>query len=150
MLRKPFFVPENKKLDDLILDFQEKRIHLAIVVDEYGGTSGIVSLEDVIEEIVGDISDEFDDDQISYSKIDNHNFVFDGKTSISDVSRIIGVDHKIFDSHRGDAEIIAGLILEVSYNFPKINNRFNFKNLIFKIESIDDKRLKKIKITLNK
>jgi len=150
LLRKPFFVPENKKLDDLILDFQEKRIHLAIVVDEYGGTSGIVSLEDVIEEIVGDISDEFDDDQISYSKIDNHNFVFDGKTSISDVSRIIGVDHKIFDSHRGDAETIAGLILEVSYNFPKINNRFNFKNLIFKIESIDDKRLKKIKITLNK
>ena len=89
-------------------------------------------MEDVIEEIVGDISDEFDDDQISYSKIDNHNFVFDGKTSISDVSRIIGVDHKIFDSHRGDAETIAGLILEVSYNFPKINNRFNFKNLIFK------------------
>ena len=122
LLRKPLFIPENKKLDDLMLEFQEKKVHLAIVVDEYGGTSGLVSLEDVIEEIVGDISDEFDDDNLLYSKIDDQNFIFDGKTSLHDLCRIIKEDRNIFDKYKGDAETIAGFILEISRSFPKKNS----------------------------
>ncbi len=143
LLRDPLFIPENKKLDDLMLEFQEKKVHLAIVVDEYGGTSGLVSLEDVIEEIVGDISDEFDDDNLLYSKIDDNNFIFDGKTSLNDLSRIIKVDKDIFDQYKGDAETIAGFILEISKSFPKKNSKINFMKFVFKIESIDKKELNK-------
>ncbi len=148
LLRGPLFIPENKKLDDLMLEFQEKKVHLAIVVDEYGGTSGLVSLEDVIEEIVGDISDEFDDDNLLYSKIDDNNFIFDGKTSLNDLSRIIKVDKDIFDQYKGDAETIAGFILEISKSFPKKNSKINFMKFVFKIESIDKKRIKQIKLTI--
>ena len=148
LLRDPLFIPENKKLDDLMLEFQEKKVHLAIVVDEYGGTSGLVSLEDVIEEIVGDISDEFDDDNLLYSKIDDNNFIFDGKTSLNDLSRIIKVDKNIFDQYKGDAETIAGFILEISKSFPKKNSKINFMKFVFKIESIDKKRIKQIKLTI--
>ena len=148
LLRDPLFIPENKKLDDLMLEFQEKKVHLAIVVDEYGGTSGLVSLEDVIEEIVGDISDEFDDDNLLYSKIDDNNFIFDGKTSLNDLSRIIKVDKNIFDQYKGDAETIAGFILEISKNFPRKNSTINFMKFVFKIESIDKKRIKQIKLTI--
>jgi len=148
LLRDPLFIPENKKLDDLMLEFQEKKVHLAIVVDEYGGTSGLVSLEDVIEEIVGDISDEFDDDNLLYSKIDDNNFIFDGKTSLNDLSRIIKVDKDIFDQYKGDAETIAGFILEISKSFPKKNSKINFMKFVFKIESIDKKRIKQIKLTI--
>ena len=123
LLREPLFIPENKKLDDLMLEFQEKKVHLAIVVDEYGGTSGLVSLEDVIEEIVGDISDEFDDDNLLYSKIDDQNFIFDGKTSLHDLCRIINENKNIFDQYKGDAETIAGFILEISRSFPKKNSK---------------------------
>ena len=135
LLREPLFIPENKKLDDLMLEFQEKKVHLAIVVDEYGGTSGLVSLEDVIEEIVGDISDEFDDDNLLYSKIDDHNFIFDGKTSLHDLCRIIKVDKNIFDEYKGEAETIAGFILEISRSFPKKNSKINFMKFVFTIES---------------
>ena len=148
LLRKPLFIPENKKLDDLMLEFQEKKVHLAIVVDEYGGTSGLVSLEDVIEEIVGDISDEFDDDNLLYSKIDDQNFIFDGKTSLHDLCRIIKEDKNIFDQYKGDAETIAGFILEISKSFPKKNSKINFMKFIFTIESIDKKRIKQIKLTI--
>ena len=148
LLRKPLFIPENKKLDDLMLEFQEKKVHLAIVVDEYGGTSGLVSLEDVIEEIVGDISDEFDDDNLLYSKIDDHNFIFDGKTSLHDLCRIIKVDKNIFDEYKGEAETIAGFILEISRSFPKKNSKINFMKFVFKIESIDKKRIKQIKLSI--
>ena len=148
LLREPLFIPENKKLDDLMLEFQEKKVHLAIVVDEYGGTSGLVSLEDVIEEIVGDISDEFDDDNLLYSKIDDHNFIFDGKTSLHDLCRIIKVDKNIFDEYKGEAETIAGFILEISRSFPKKNSKINFMKFIFTIESIDKKRIKQIKLTI--
>ena len=148
LLRKPLFIPENKKLDDLMLEFQEKKVHLAIVVDEYGGTSGLVSLEDVIEEIVGDISDEFDDDNLLYSKIDDQNFIFDGKTSLHDLCRIIKEDRNIFDKYKGDAETIAGFILEISRSFPKKNSKINFMKFVFKIESIDKKRIKQIKLTI--
>ena len=148
LLREPLFIPENKKLDDLMLEFQEKKVHLAIVVDEYGGTSGLVSLEDVIEEIVGDISDEFDDDNLLYSKIDDHNFIFDGKTSLHDLCRIIKVDKNIFDEYKGEAETIAGFILEISRSFPKKNSKINFMKFVFTIESIDKKRIKQIKLTI--
>ena len=149
LLREPFFVPENKKLDDLMVEFQEKKVHLAVVVDEYGGTSGIVSLEDVIEEIVGDISDEFDVDDLTYSKLDDSNFVFEGKTTLKDFYKIIKIeDETVFESQKGEAETIAGFILEVSGSFPKIDSKINFNNYVFTIEALDKKRIKQIKVTI--
>ena len=148
ILRKPFFIPENKKLDDLMQEFQEKKIHLAIVVDEYGGTSGVISLEDVIEEIVGDISDEFDDDSLLFSKLDNSNYIFEGKTSMKDFYKILNIDPKSFDMFKGDSETIAGFILEISQSFPKINSKVIFENYTFTIESVDKKRIKQVKVTI--
>ncbi|MFQ3369493.1 MAG: putative hemolysin [Flavobacteriaceae bacterium] len=148
ILRKPFFIPENKKLDDLMQEFQEKKIHLAIVVDEYGGTSGIISLEDVIEEIVGDISDEFDDDSLLFSKLDNSNYIFEGKTSMKDFYKILNIDSIFFDKLKGDSETLAGFILEISQSFPKINSKVVFENYVFTIESIDKKRIKQVKVTI--
>ena len=148
ILRKPFFIPENKKLDDLMQEFQEKKIHLAIVVDEYGGTSGIISLEDVIEEIVGDISDEFDDDSLLFSKLDNSNYIFEGKTSMKDFYKILNIDSILFDKLKGDSETLAGFILEISQSFPKINSKVIFENYVFTIESIDKKRIKQVKVTI--
>ena len=151
LLRVPLFVPENKKLDDLMVEFQEKKIHLAIVVDEYGGTSGVVSLEDVIEEIVGDISDEFDDDDLIYSKIDENNYVFDGKTALKDFYRIIKLeDESIFENYKGEAETIAGFVLEISKSFPKIRSKIKFNSYTFIVEGIDNKRIKQLKVTLQK
>ena len=149
ILRKPFFIPENKKLDDLMQEFQEKKIHLAIVVDEYGGTSGVISLEDVIEEIVGDISDEFDDDSLLFSKLDNSNYIFEGKTSMKDFYKILNIDSKPFDTFKGDSETIAGFILEISQSFPKINSKVIFENYTFTIESVDKKRIKQVKVTIS-
>ncbi len=149
LLRTPFFVPENKKLDDLLKDFQEKKNHLAIVVDEYGGTSGIVTLEDVIEEIVGDINDEFDDDDLTYSKIDANNFIFEGKVSIRDLCRVLDEDEEIFEDQKGESETLAGFILEVSGKFPRKSEKINFKNYTFTIEALDRKRIKQIKLTRN-
>jgi len=146
-LRKPLFIPENKKLDDLMQEFQEKKIHLAIVVDEFGGTSGVISLEDVIEEIVGDISDEFDDDSLLFSKLDNYNYVFEGKTSMKDFYKILNIDSSPFDKLKGDSETIAGFILEISQSFPKINSKIVFENYTFTIESVDKKRIKQVKVT---
>lgn len=149
LLRAPFFVPENKKLDDLMQEFQEKKVHLAVVVDEYGGTSGLVSLEDVIEEIVGDISDEFDDDDLIYSKLDDKNYVFEGKTTLKDFYRIIKLEEEsVFESKKGEAETIAGFVLEISGSFPRVNSKINFENYVFTIEALDKKRLKRIKITI--
>ncbi len=149
LLREPIFVPENKKLDDLMLEFQEKKVHLAVVVDEYGGTSGLISLEDIIEEIVGDISDEFDDEDLTYSKLDDHNFVFEGKTALKDFYKIIKVeDVDAFEEQKGDAETVAGFVLEISGSFPKLNSDVNFKNYVFKIEALDKKRIKLVKFTI--
>ena len=147
-LRKPLFIPENKKLDDLMQEFQEKKIHLAIVVDEFGGTSGVISLEDVIEEIVGDISDEFDDDSLLFSKLDNYNYVFEGKTSMKDFYKILNIDSSPFDKLKGDSETIAGFILEISQSFPKTNSKIVFENYTFTIESVDKKRIKQVKVTI--
>jgi putative hemolysin len=148
LLREPFFVPENKKLDDLLKDFQSMKSHLAIVVDEYGGTSGIISLEDVLEEIVGDISDEFDDEDLIYSKIDDNNFLFEGKISLKDFYRIIDVNEEEFEKQKGEAETLAGFLLEISGNFPKKRQKITFHNLIFTIENVDKRRIKQIKVTL--
>ena len=151
LIRNPFFVPENKKLDDLMVEFQDKKIHLAIVVDEYGGTSGVISLEDVIEEIVGDISDEFDYNDIVYSKIDDKNYVFEGKTTLKDFYRIIKLeDESIFEEKKGEAETLAGFVLEISKSFPKINNKYKFIGFTFIIESINNKRIKQIKVCIEK
>ena len=151
LLRTPFFVPENKKLDDLMVEFQEKKIHLAVVVDEYGGTSGVVSLEDIIEEIVGDISDEFDDDDLIYSKLDAHNFVFEGKTTLKEFYRITKLtDESIFEDEKGEAETLAGFVLEISKSFPKLNSKINFKTYSFTVEALSNKRIKQLKVTLNK
>lgn len=147
-LRKPLFIPENKKLDDLMQEFQDKKIHLAIVVDEFGGTSGVISLEDVIEEIVGDISDEFDDDSLLFSKLDNFNYVFEGKTSMKDFYKILNIDSSPFDKFKGDSETIAGFILEISQSFPKINSKIAFENYTFTIESVDKKRIKQVKVSI--
>ena len=149
LLREPFFVPENKKLDDLMGEFQEKKVHLAIVVDEYGGTSGIVSLEDIIEEIVGDISDEFDDDDLVYSKIDDKNYVFEGKTPLKDFYRVLKLDDDaVFEDNKGEAETVAGFVLEISGGFPKKNSKIKFEKYVFTVEAMDKKRLKQIKVKL--
>ena len=149
LIREPYFVPENKKLDELLLEFQEKKIHLAVVVDEYGGTSGVVTLEDIIEEIVGDISDEFDDEDLIFSKLDDHNFVFDGKTTLKDFYRVARIENETeFEEQKGESETIAGFVLEIAGNFPKKGEKIQFKNYVFVVESLDRKRLKQIKITL--
>ena len=148
LIREPFFVPENKKIDNLLKDFQTKKSHLAIVVDEYGGTSGLVSLEDIIEEIVGDISDEFDGENLSFSKIDDKNYLFEGKINLKDFYRIIDVDEELFEIKKGEAETLAGFILEIVGNFPKKDQKIAYKNCIFSIEALDKKRIKQIKVTI--
>lgn len=150
LVRKPFFVPENKKIDDLLEEFQEKKIHLAIVVDEYGGTSGIISLEDILEEIVGEISDEFDDEDLTYSKLDENNYVFDGKTQLNDVFKIIGIEEdELFGDDKIDAESLAGLVIELAEKIPQKNERVTYKNLLFTVEASDKRRVKRVKLTIN-
>jgi gliding motility-associated protein GldE len=149
LIREPYFVPENKKLDNLLLEFQTKKNHLAIVVDEYGGTSGIVTLEDIIEEIVGDISDEFDDEDLVFSKLDDFNYVFDGKTALKDFYRVAKIeDEDDFEEKKGESETVAGFVLEIAGSFPKRGEVVIFKEYQFVVESLDKKRLKQIKITL--
>lgn len=149
LIREPYFVPENKKLDDLLLEFQDKKNHLAVVVDEYGGTSGIVTLEDVIEEIVGDISDEFDDEDLIFSKLDDFTYIFEGKTALKDFYRVAKIENEeVFEAQKGESETIAGFVLEIAGSFPKRGEIVTFKNYQFLVESLDKKRLKQIKITL--
>lgn len=150
LIREPYFVPENKKLDDLLNEFKDMKMHLAIVVDEYGGTSGLISLEDIIEEIVGEISDEFDDDALVFSKLDDQNFVFEGKTPLKDFYKVINLeDAKLFEDAKGEAETIAGFILEISKGFPKKDEIINFHHFSFTIESFENKRIKQIKLSIH-
>ncbi|WP_037317634.1 gliding motility-associated protein GldE [Salegentibacter sp. Hel_I_6] len=150
LLREPYFVPENKKLDDLLNDFKTKKNHLAIVVDEYGGTSGLISLEDIIEEIVGDISDEFDDEDLVYSKLDENTYVFEGKTPLKDFYRIVKIEDPVaFEERKGEADTLAGFLLEISGGFPKKNDVIYFLNYSFKVEVLDNKRLKQIKVNIS-
>lgn len=147
--REPYFVPENKKLDDLLSEFKEMKMHLAIVVDEYGGTSGLISLEDILEEIVGEISDEFDDEDLVFSKLDDHTFVFEGKTPLKDFYRVIKLeDPQLFEASKGEADTIAGFLLEISKGFPKKNEILRFNNYAFTIEAFDNKRIKQIKLSI--
>ncbi len=149
LLKEPIYVPENKKLDDLLDEFQQKKIHLAIVVDEYGGTSGIITLEDILEQIVGDISDEFDELSLSYSQIDEKNYVFDGKTSLKDFYKIVKVkDYQIFEKNKSEAETLAGFILENTQVIPKPGNKLIYQGYRFLIEAIDNKRIQRIKVTI--
>lgn len=150
IIRPAFFVPENKKLDDLMIEFKSKKVHLAVVVDEYGGTSGLLSLEDIIEEIVGDISDEYDDDDLVFTKLDDYNYIFEGKTNLKDFYKIISInDDTIFENYKGEAETIAGFILEISKAFPRIGSNIKFKNYVFTVEALDKKRIKQVKLQIN-
>ncbi|HEY9170136.1 MAG TPA: gliding motility-associated protein GldE [Lutibacter sp.] len=151
LIRDPYFVPENKKLDDLLKEFQEKKNHLAIVVDEYGGTCGIVTLEDVIEEIVGDISDEYDHDDVPYSKIDENNFLFDGKINLKDFYKILELeDAYLFEENKGESETLAGFILEIHGRFPRKKETITFFEYSFKVEIMDKKRIKQVKLTIDR
>jgi len=147
--REAYFVPENKKLDDLLNEFKEMKMHLAIVVDEYGGTSGLISLEDIIEEIVGEISDEFDDEDLVFSKLDDSTFIFEGKTPLKDFYKVIKLeDSYVFEEAKGEAETLAGFLLEVSKGFPKKDEILSFHNYAFTIEAFDNKRIKQIKLSI--
>ena len=149
LLKPVFYVPENKKLDDLLKEFQQKKIHQALVVDEYGGTSGVITFDDVIEEIVGDISDEFDDDELIYSKLDDFTFIFDAKINLKDFYKVIDLEEEgIFERSKGESESIAGFVLEIAQAFPKVGQVIKFEGYQFVIESVDRKRIKRIKIIL--
>lgn len=146
LLRPGYFVPENKKIDSLLKDFQEKRVHISIVVDEYGGTSGLITLEDIIEEIVGEIRDEFDVDEIAYNKLDENTYVFEGRTSLNDFCKIIGKDPSLFDEVKGESESLAGLILELSSKIPRVGEKIEFGDLVFTVVAVDNRRIKRIRI----
>jgi len=150
LVRPPFFIPENKPINDLMQEFQEKKIHMAVVVDEYGGTSGIITLEDIIEEIVGEINDEFDVEAENnfFSRIDDQNYIFEGKTTINDMCRVLGIDDRIFDEAKGESESLAGLILELAGKMPTANETFTYGEFSFRIEAVDKRRIKKVKITI--
>jgi len=148
LLRPQLFVPENKKIDDLLKEFQKRKVHMAVVVDEYGGTLGLVTLEDVIEEIVGDITDEFDDEGLNYSQIDKNNYVFEGKTALIDVYRVLDIDGSPFEAAKGDADTLAGFIIEQAGKIPIKGERISFDSLIFTIEAADKRKIKQVKVTL--
>ncbi len=148
ILRAPYFVPESKKLDDLLKEFQREKVHLAIVVDEYGGTSGIISLEDVIEEIVGDITDEYDDEDLVYSKLDDHTWVFEGRTSLTDVYRVLDIDGALFEENKGDSGTLGGFILELTGRIPKKGERAELRNFTFVVEGSDNKRIRRVKVIM--
>lgn len=150
LLRPGFFIPENKKVDSLLKDFQEKRVHMAIVVDEYGGTSGLITLEDVIEEIVGEINDEFDNDGMAFNKLDEHTFIFEGRTSLNDFCKIVGDEVNIFDRVKGESESLGGLILELHSKLPRVGEKIPFDHFVFTVESANNKRIKRIRVYTNR
>ncbi|MFV0506015.1 MAG: gliding motility-associated protein GldE [Bacteroidales bacterium] len=149
LIRPPFLIPESKKINDLLTEFQQNKIHVAIVVDEYGGVSGIVTLEDVLEEIVGDIADEFDDiDDKGYTKVNHNTYLFDGKTSILDFCKILNIDENIFDDISEEIETLAGLVLEVKEALPKLHDKISIKDFNMSVEAIDKRRIKQLKIII--
>ncbi|UII29482.1 gliding motility-associated protein GldE [Fulvivirga maritima] len=148
LLRPGFYVPENKKIDTLLKDFQEKRVHMAIVVDEYGGTSGLITLEDIIEEIVGEINDEFDDDDVVYSQMDEYTYVFEGKTTLNDFCKILEINPSTFDKIKGESESLGGLLLEINTKLPSAGEKIYFDRFIFTVVAVDNKRIKKVRVFL--
>lgn len=146
LLHKGFFVPESKKIDALLRDFQEKRVHMAIVVDEYGGTAGLITLEDIIEEIVGEINDEFDESDVRYNKLDDNTYVFEGKTSLNDFCKIIDEDSALFEEVKGESESLGGLLLEIHSKLPRAGEKINFDKYVFTVVAVDSKRIKRIRV----
>lgn len=148
LMRQPFFVPETKKIDDLLEDFQKSKVHMAIVVDEFGGTSGLVTLEDILEEIVGDIADEFDEDESLFTKVSESEYLFDGRIMLNDFCKVFDYEDDIFDDIRGEADTLAGLILELKGEFPMLHEKLNCKNFTFEVEGVNTRRITKIKVTI--
>lgn len=146
LLRPPLFVPETKKIDDLLEEFQENRIHMAIVVDEYGGTSGLVTMEDILEEVFGEIRDEFDEDELHYSKLDDNTFVFEGKTALNDVAKILNEEPDVFDLVKGEADTLGGMIMEIHGDIPAKKEQIEIPGFSFVIESVDDRRIQRVKL----
>ena len=149
LIRPPYFVPETKKIDDLLRDFQENKVHIAIVVDEFGGTSGIITLEDILEEIVGEINDEYDDEEKPYTRINANTYVFEGKTLLSDFFKILDLDDETFEEVQGDADSLAGLLLEIKGDFPELHERIDFQNFTFEVTELDGHRISKIKVIIH-
>jgi len=149
LIRPPYFVPETKKIDDLLREFQENKVHIAIVVDEFGGTSGIVTLEDILEEIVGEINDEYDEDEKSYQRINSNTYVFEGKTLLSDFYKILNLDDETFEDISGDADTIAGLLLEIKGEFPQLHEKIDFQNITFEILEMEERRISKVKVIVH-
>ena len=148
LIRPPYFVPETKKIDDLLRDFQENKVHIAIVVDEFGGTSGIVTLEDILEEIVGEINDEFDEEERNYTKLGSNIYIFEGKTLLKDFSKILNLPDDEFDEIEGDADSLAGLLLEIKGDFPAVHEMLIYKNYKFEVLAIEERRISKVKVTI--
>lgn len=149
LIRPPYFVPETKKIDDLLREFQDNKVHIAIVVDEFGGTSGIVTMEDILEEIVGEINDEYDEEERTYTKLNYNTYVFEGKTLLSDFSRILNIDDDEFEDVEGDADTLAGLLLEIKGDFPSIHEKIEYKNYTFEVVKIEERRISRIKVTVH-
>ena len=148
LIRPPYFVPETKKIDDLLREFQENKVHIAIVVDEFGGTSGLVTLEDILEEIVGEINDEFDDDKSFYHNLSTGIYLFEGKTSIGDFTKVLDLDDDTFEELQGDADSMAGLLLELKGEFPVLHEKLSYKQFLFEVMAIENFRISKIKVTI--
>lgn len=148
LIRPPYFVPETKKIDDLLREFQENKVHIAIVVDEFGGTSGIVTLEDILEEIVGEINDEYDEEEHNYTKLDANSYIFEGKTLLNDFSKILNLPDDEFDDVEGDADSLAGLLLEIKGDFPVVHEILKYKRYTFEVLEIDERRISKVKVII--
>ena len=149
LVRPPYFVPETKMIDDLLREFQENKVHIAIVVDEFGGTSGIITLEDILEEIVGEINDEYDEEEKNYTRINTNTYVFEGKTSLSDFFKILDLDDETFEEVEGEADSLAGLLLEIKGDFPELHERIDYKNYSFEVTELDGHRISKIKVVIH-
>ena len=149
LIRPPYFVPETKKIDDLLREFQENKVHIAIVVDEFGGTSGIITLEDILEEIVGEINDEYDEEEKNYVRINSNTYIFEGKTLLSDFFKIMDLDDETFEEVEGDADSLAGLLLEIKGDFPELHERIDFENFTFEVTELDEHRISKIKVVVH-
>ncbi|WP_455062230.1 transporter associated domain-containing protein, partial [Prevotella sp.] len=148
LIRPSYFVPETKKIDDLLREFQENKVHIAIVVDEFGGTSGIVTLEDILEEIVGEINDEYDEEEHNYTKLDANSYIFEGKTLLNDFTKILNLPDDEFDDVEGDADSLAGLLLEIKGDFPAVHEILKYKRYTFEVLEIDERRISKVKVII--
>ncbi|WP_314080593.1 gliding motility-associated protein GldE [Hoylesella pleuritidis] len=149
LIRPPYFVPETKKIDDLLSEFQENKVHIAIVVDEFGGTSGIVTLEDILEEIVGEINDEYDDEEKTYSKLNYNTYIFEGKTLLSDFCKILNINDDEFSEVEGDADTVAGLLLELKGEFPSMHEKLEYRNYTFEVMGIEERRISRVKVVIH-